>query len=446
MKKRLLAALMAAGMIVSLVGCGNTEAVQPTQPTEPAEAEDMEIEEYPANAFEARVNQFSFDSYDEIVGMLEGKEAYAYIDMMGADEKVLIVADEAYNLGDGETMAAKEATPYIKNAEGKYVAGSLMPADDESFPLKVNEDGVVLVARCWPPSIEGMVLGENGTEVKGIMDLFSIIDEMPQDDSESDHYLGFIRDKNTVVDNDGEKVDTDDPALFEEKMAEYEALSAINFTVADGTVAKPFDVSTVAGNYVRFFVDEYELEDGKYDAITCDERIIINPDGTGFLSTDDTIPIVKVTADKIYYSEDVYDRYKMIDGSLVKINDEGYANTYVKSNLEMTASEDEIMKVREEYCHPEAADTKVAAGTYKHAYADEMEDGWYVFCDELIVDENGKATTLFQDIGPSFKSIKNGKAIAEDGTEYNCVVSHDCISIEFDDGEYSMYTSFVRAE
>lgn len=394
------------------------------------------IEDYPDNEFEARVNKFSFDSYDEIVGLLEGSEGYAYIKMMGSDEDILLVADEVFDLEDGETMAAICVTPYIKDAEGKYVGGSLMPGDDNDFPLKVNNDGIVFVVRNnGLNSIEGMALGSNGTGVMGIMDMFSVMNS-------ENHFIGFSRTENTVVDNDGEQIDTDDPTFYNEKMAEYMSLKPINFTAADGTVAKPFDVSTIAGSYVSFCVEEFDMGDG-INAITTDERLIISPKGTGVISIQDIIPISKITGTSFTDEGGYTIPYVYVDGAIIT-TDQNIPMVYVKSNIEVGTDSESIEALRYDYCYPKEEDTKAVAGTYKHAYAEEIEGEWCVFYDELNVLEDGSATTLFQDVGPSFKVLENGLAMGDDGSEYPCIISKDVISIDFD--RSGIYIPFVRTE
>ena len=86
---------------------------------------DMEVGDYPSNALEEREGKTVFDSYDEIIGLLQGDEGYALVKVKGYDGEVLLVAESVYDDLLGH-MATVECTPYTIKADGKATADSLL--------------------------------------------------------------------------------------------------------------------------------------------------------------------------------------------------------------------------------------------------------------------------------------------------------------------------------
>lgn len=189
--------------------------------------DDMEPEEeYPSNEFEERVGKYSFDSYDEIVGLLEGEEAYAYVDVLGSDEPILLVTSYTFDNLDGN-RAAIDATPYLKYPDGKYKAGSVMASGSTATPLALSDDGCIFIAT--HSTIEKDCLGDNGTDIPGIMVLkYAYVSY--DDDLKPETYGGFLREENTVINNDGVQIAADDSKPYKDLFAEYETAQVINFT------------------------------------------------------------------------------------------------------------------------------------------------------------------------------------------------------------------------
>ena len=215
---------LSSAMLLSLAGCSK-DAKDGVEVDIQGSGEQTD-EEYPSNEFEERIGKYSFDSYDEIVGLLEGEEAYAYVDLMGADEPVLLVTSYTFDNLDGN-QAAIDATPYLKYADGKIRAGSIMASGSTATPLALTDDGCIIVAT--HTSVEKDCLGENGTDTPSIMAM-SYIYTSYNEDLKPETYGGFVRDKNTVIDNDGVQIAEDDEEAYNNAFLEYGRAKVINFT------------------------------------------------------------------------------------------------------------------------------------------------------------------------------------------------------------------------
>lgn len=215
---------------------GDAEAVEEAFAEETAEEEiigDEGIPEdafIPSNAFEERCGRDSFESYDEIVGLLKAPEAYAYVDIMGMDEPVLLVADDTFGGDELGYRGALQATPYAKYADGKYHACSILCTISTGTPLAMSEDKMVYCAT--HDSMRVQCFGENGTDIPSIM-VMKYVQAEYDDAGNPSKVTGFVRDKNTVVNNDGVKIAEDDVKAYKDAFAEYEKCTPIDFTVAE---------------------------------------------------------------------------------------------------------------------------------------------------------------------------------------------------------------------
>ena len=183
--------------------------------------------DYPSNAFEERVGKTSFDSYDEIIGLLEGDEAYALVDIKGYDEKVLLVAESVYDDLLGH-MATTEATPYTIKANGKATADSLLLSGGTATPLAMDKDGVVFTAT--HQEIGKQCYGDNGTDNKSVMMMASVYAEELDDNGVPKNVSGFTRTKNSVVDDDSVFLNGDEVELWTQLWDEYAKAEPISFT------------------------------------------------------------------------------------------------------------------------------------------------------------------------------------------------------------------------
>ena len=183
--------------------------------------------DYPSNEFESRVGKTSFDSYDEIIGLLEGDEAYALVDMKGYDGQVLLVAEAVYDDLLGH-MATIEATPYTIKADGKATADSLLVSGGTATPLAMDKDGFVFTAT--HQNIDKQCYGENGTENNSMMILTSVYTDELDDNGVPKTVSGFKRTKNSLVDDDCVFFDGDEVETWTQLWKEYEKAEPISFT------------------------------------------------------------------------------------------------------------------------------------------------------------------------------------------------------------------------
>ena len=450
--KKIIVGLLLAAMTFSFAGCSGVEVSVNTD-NEQQSGEVNEVEEnyedevleepedmlgdYPSNEFEERVNKFSFDSYDEIIDLLEGGEAYAYVDLLGYDEPVLLVTSYTFDNLDGN-RAAIDATPYFKYPDGYVKAGSILVSGSTATPLAMADDGCIVVAT--HNTVQKFCVGENGTDIPGLMVMKYVYATYDPDTLEVESYGGFVRDKNTVIDNDGVEIASDDEKAYKDAFAEYEECKVIGFTVADPSAVEiseeEFNPASIAGSYVRFNVENIEGTDADEYCII-DERIIISEDGSAVYSNQDSISYTVTATAFTGESGDI--PYSFSDGCIIFGEN---ADVFVKSDREVSADEEDILKAREDYMYPSEENTRIKPGNYVSKNAPEYEDSDGIWNVWLIVREDGSAFTLYQDFGPMFDELAAGKNIGKNGEECNCIVSNDCIALSLDD----VYTVFVRTD
>jgi len=200
-------------------------------------AYDEEVSDYPSNALEERTGKTEFSSYDEIISLLEGDEAYALVKIKGYDGDVLLVADNVYDNLDGN-MATIAATPYTMKSTGVVSADSMLTSGGTAYPISIGDDGLVYLY--GNHSVETQCYGENGTDDVGLMVMKLI--QISEWDTNGDiaKVSGFHRDpdKTSVIDNDSVDYNEDDIELFNEAFDDYDGTTPVNFTAVDGRVAK----------------------------------------------------------------------------------------------------------------------------------------------------------------------------------------------------------------
>ena len=183
--------------------------------------------DYPSNAFEERTGKTLFDSYDEIIGLLEGAEAYALVDIKGYDGQVLLVAESVYDDLLGH-MATVECTPYTIKADGKATADSLLVSGGTATPLAMDKEGCVFTAT--HQNIDKQCYGDNGTANHSMMILTSVYADELDDNGVPKNVSGFKRTKNSLVDDDNEFLKGDEIELWTQLWKEYEKAEPISFT------------------------------------------------------------------------------------------------------------------------------------------------------------------------------------------------------------------------
>lgn len=112
-----------------------------------AEVVMQNMEEYPDSApnnMEERTGRSEFESFDEIIGLLEPGEAYANTKVIGYNGEVLLVADQVYEAEDGSGIAAKSATAYTKKSNGKITCdGSIGWDADICHYIRIDDQGTL---------------------------------------------------------------------------------------------------------------------------------------------------------------------------------------------------------------------------------------------------------------------------------------------------------------
>lgn len=180
----------------------------------------------PSNSFEEEVGRDTFDSYDEIISMLPSGMGYAYAEILGAEEPVLIVATEGMYDYENGNMAAIEATPYLKKSDGRVTSGSLLSSGGTAYPIAIL-DGVIYCGSNH--SMSGLSISSD-YEDPGIMSMFYLYEEFDTDANVT--YGGFIRDTNSLM-TDGEDVAEDDDKPLADSYKAYEKAEPIYFTVIE---------------------------------------------------------------------------------------------------------------------------------------------------------------------------------------------------------------------
>lgn len=234
MKKKYLVGILAVQMIMTvLTGCRKQDADSTTETAileneavEASEASETLPDFYPSNDFEARIGKGTFQSFDEIIELLEEGEAYGYANVMGQDDEVLFIAQEAYDWGDG-TFAAVEATPYTLKSDGMISADSMIISGGTANPLSTSDDGIIYCAT--HTSIDKYCYGENGTDNKAIMMLASISADELDENGSPKTVSGFVRTQNSLVNDDMKDIAPEDVSLYEQAFKEYESARPIPF-------------------------------------------------------------------------------------------------------------------------------------------------------------------------------------------------------------------------
>ncbi len=190
---------------------------------------DEELGDYPSNSFEERVGKTSFESYDEIIGLLEGDEAYALVNVKGYDGEVLLVTNYTYDDLLGH-IATTECTPYTVKSSGVCSADSAIVSGGTATPIKIDKDGVLCTAT--HVSVEKNCYGTNGTDDVAIIVLATVYADELDDNGNPKTVGGFIRTKNSVVDDDSKTIESNDADTYKQLFDDYNNAEEISFTKA----------------------------------------------------------------------------------------------------------------------------------------------------------------------------------------------------------------------
>lgn len=194
---------------------------------EAAAVSDAEMVDAPSNALEERVGKTSFESYDEIIGLLEEEEGYALVNVKGYDGQVLLVTSYVYDDLLGH-MATTECTPYTVKSNGVCTADSALTCGGTATPVKMDKEGVFYTAN--HVSVEKSCYGDNGTDDTAIMILAAISAEDFDDNGMPKTVSGFVRTKNSLIDDDCRFIEENEVELWGDFFEEYEKAEAVSFT------------------------------------------------------------------------------------------------------------------------------------------------------------------------------------------------------------------------
>lgn len=200
-------------------------------------AYEMEID-YPSSDMEVRTGRTEFESYDEIIGLLEGEEAYALVKVKGYEGDVLLVASGVYDYLDGKTMAAIDATPYTMKSNGMVTADSLLTAGGTAYPISIDESGLIY---CFGNhSVEESCYGNNGTDDAALMIMKSVTATDFDENGEVIEISGFYRapEDNNVLEENSVFYEGNEVTEFYDSYDEFAKAEPVNFTAVDGRTAK----------------------------------------------------------------------------------------------------------------------------------------------------------------------------------------------------------------
>lgn len=271
MKKKTLTLLLTITTIAALTACGQPAAQETVETTETVAEADVQVEETqeatpevedttttddvaeeefdveayeedlgnaPSNNFEDRVGKVTFESYDEIIGLLNEDEAYAFVNVKGYDGEVLLISDATYDDLLGH-IASTDCSAYSMKADGTCTFDSILFCGGTATPITIDEEGVLYTAS--EMNVDKSCYGDNGTENPALMYLASVTADELDDNGEPVSVGGFVRNNNSLVDDDGFflRGNEGDIDIYKEiRDAYYNNTQVINFTRIDGTVAQ----------------------------------------------------------------------------------------------------------------------------------------------------------------------------------------------------------------
>lgn len=191
--------------------------------TEDAEYEDEEMF-MPANFLETKLHKDIFESYDEIITCLEKGNAYAKVKIFGSDQECLMIAESAYDYGDGE-MVSIEGSVYmeqdgvVKNIGNVYSSGT-------AYPIKLDAEGKI-----YSGGNHCMEINCISQETNAIMLLVTARESFDEQGNATNS--GFVREDNRVYDNDGVEIAEDDGTVLAGLYDQFAQAAPVIYTVVE---------------------------------------------------------------------------------------------------------------------------------------------------------------------------------------------------------------------
>ena len=177
----------------------------------------------PANFLEANITRDTFESFDEIISLLDKGNAYAIVKVYGLDEDLLVIAEGAYDNLDGN-MASIEASVY-RNDNGTVRNVGNVYSNGTAYPISLDSEGRIYSGGNHEVSISAI-----SEETGAIMSMVYAYETF--DENQNVTYGGFVRENNKVY-VDGVQIAEDDPSVLEKCYKEYGEATPINYTVVE---------------------------------------------------------------------------------------------------------------------------------------------------------------------------------------------------------------------
>ncbi|MCR5267736.1 MAG: hypothetical protein K6E16_04400 [Lachnospiraceae bacterium] len=176
----------------------------------------------PSSFVEEDTQKTEFDSYDEVISYLQPGQGYTYIKVLGADEEVLGISDEIFDL-DGK-KAGTAIYVYGKYPDSDKIENLGNTFTEEGKPLRTS-DGLIYC--CDDDCYEADCIAK---ESGGLMVMEYIFQS--EDENGGFEYSGFLRKSNSVED-EGEDLPDDADVLFVQRQKDAEKAPVIEFTVVE---------------------------------------------------------------------------------------------------------------------------------------------------------------------------------------------------------------------
>lgn len=177
----------------------------------------------PSNFLEAKFERDIFESFDEIISLLDKGNGYAIVKVNGLDEEVLLITEGVYDNGDGN-MASIDASVY-RYSDGSVINIGNVISDGTAYPISLDKDGRIYSGGHHQVSVD--VISE---ETKAIMSQIYAYESF--DENQNVTYGGFVRENNKVYEN-GVEIAEGDSSVLEQCFKDYEEATPVNYTVVE---------------------------------------------------------------------------------------------------------------------------------------------------------------------------------------------------------------------
>ena len=174
----------------------------------------------PADFLQEREQKDCFESFDEIISLLQPGEAYAMIQLKDAKGDLLVITDGTFDDGKGNIVAL-DGYVYGKTDRGITNMGNVF-SSDKAYPLAC--DGEVLYTAGTQEYCSYFMM-EDGT---GLM-VKDYICESTEDGKTS--YVGFLRSEKSFDEALETQVEENDAESFRQRMDAYASKPVIKFIV-----------------------------------------------------------------------------------------------------------------------------------------------------------------------------------------------------------------------